>query len=110
MVAEVRRFDVFLVALDPTVGAEIQKPRPCLIVSPNEINGHLRTVIVAPMTSVRRAYPTRVDVVFQRKSGQVALDQLRTVDRTRLVKALGRLQDASAREVADILVRMFAFG
>lgn len=110
MVASVRRFDVFLVNLDPTLGAEIQKTRPCLIVSPDEINRHVRTVIVAPMTTAVRDYPTRVDVVFQRKKGQVALDQIRAVDKARLAKLIGRLPEAPAREVADSLVRLFTYG
>lgn len=109
MVAVVQRYDVYLVNLDPTVGSEIQKTRPCLVISPNEMNRHIRTVIIAPMTSTRRDYPTRVDVTFQRKKGQVALDQIRTVDKARLVKQIGRLPEARAREVADLLQQMFAY-
>ena len=86
-----RRGDVFLVILDPTVGSEIRKTRPCLIASPDELNAHLRTVIVAPMTSSGRAYPWRVPCRFQRRSGFVVLDQLRTVDGERLARRLGRL-------------------
>lgn len=109
VVADFRRYEVYLVNLDPTLGAEIQKTRPCLIVSPDEMNRHIRTVIIAPLTSVRRDYPSRVDVTFQRKKGQVVLDQLRTVDKVRLVKHLGRLPEAPARAVADVLQRMFAY-
>lgn len=109
MVADVRRYDVYLVNLDPTVGSEIQKTRPCLVISPDEMNRHIRTVIIAPMTSTRRDYPTRVDVTFQRKKGQVVLDQIRTVDKARLVKQLGRLPEARCRDVADLLQQMFAF-
>jgi mRNA interferase MazF len=109
VVKEVRRYDVHLVNLDPTQGSEIQKTRPCVIVSPDELNQNVRTVIVAPMTSTRRAYPTRVDVTFQRKAGQVALDQIRTVDKSRLLRHVGRLPEARAREVADVLVRMFTY-
>jgi mRNA interferase MazF len=109
MVSEVRRFDVVLVALDPTQGSEIGKTRPCVVVSPDEMNRHVRTVIVAPMTTARRDYPTRVDIVFQRKRGQVALDQIRTVDRSRLVRRLGRVPEPRAHAVADVLVRMFAY-
>ena len=110
MVADVRRFDVHLVDLDPTRGSEIRKVRPCVVVSPDEMNRHVRTVIIAPMTSVRRAHPTRIDVTFQRKRGQVALDQIRTVDASRLVKRLGRLPEARARQIADVLVEMFTYG
>jgi len=87
----INRFEVYLVNLDSTVGSEIQKTRPCLVVSPNELNQYLRTVIVAPMTTGGRAYPWRVPCRFQRRSGFVALDQLRTVDAERLVRRLGRL-------------------
>jgi mRNA interferase MazF len=109
VVADFRRYDVYLVSLDPTQGAEIQKTRPCLIVSPDEMNRHIRTVIIAPLTSVRRDYPSRVDITFQRKKGQVVLDQLRTVDKGRLSKHLGRLPEAPARAVADTLQQMFAY-
>ena len=107
---EVRRFEVHLVNLDPTQGSEIKKTRPCVIVSPDEMNRHIRTVIIAPMTSTRRAYPTRVDITFQRKKGQVVLDQIRTVDKTRLVRRLGTLPEARAREIAAVLREMFAYG
>jgi mRNA interferase MazF len=102
------RFEVFLVRLDPTQGSEIRKTRPCLVISPDEMNRHIATVIVAPMTTKGRAYPTRVPVRFRRKSGQVVLDQIRTVDKTRLVKRLGRIDDAAAREVLVLLGEMFA--
>lgn len=105
----VRRYDIHLVDLEPTRAAEIQKTRPCVIISPDEMNRHLHTVIVAPLTSTRRAYPTRVDVTLQRRKGQVVLDQIRTVDRTRLVKHVGRLPEGRAREVARLLCRMFAW-
>jgi len=100
--------EVWLVALDPTSGAEIQKTRPCLIVSPDEMNRHLRTVIIAPMTTVQRSYPTRVAVTFQGKHGQVALDQVRAVDRQRLVRKLGKVPDRTALKVSTTLVEMFA--
>ena len=110
MVTEVRRFDVHLVDLGPTRGSEIRKTRPCVVVSPDEMNRHVRTVIIAPMTSARRAYPTRIDITFQRQRGQVVLDQIRTVDSSRLVRRLGRLPEARARQVADVLVEMFTYG
>ena len=102
------RGDVHLVRLDPTLGSEIQKTRPCLVVSPDELNDYLRTVIVAPMTTAGRAYPWRVPCRFQRRSGFVALDQLRTVDVERLVRRLGRLQPRSITAVLQRLQEMFA--
>lgn len=105
----VHRFDVHLVDLDPTRGAEIQKTRPAVIVSPDEINRHLRTIIIAPLTATIRPYPSRLTVTFQRRQGQIALDQLRTVDKSRLVKRLGRLPEPSHRPLADLLVRLFAY-
>lgn len=104
----INRFDVYLVNLDPTLGSEIQKTRPCLIVSPDEINHHLRTVIIAPMTTKGRAYPTRVACRFKKKAGQVVLDQIRTVDQTRLLKRLGRLDGPTSAGVLDVLQQMFA--
>jgi mRNA interferase MazF len=107
-VVGVRRFDVFLVPLDPTVGSEIQKTRPCLVVSPDEMNEHIATVIVAPMTTSGRAYPSRVPCTFQRKHGLIALDQLRTVDQRRLVRRLGRIDPATQQAVLDTLGEIFA--
>jgi mRNA interferase MazF len=103
-----QRDEVWLVALDPTAGAEMQKTRPCLVISPDEMNQHLRTVVIAPMTTVTRPYPTRVAVRFQGKRGQVALDQLRAVDRQRLVQMLGEVSAKTAQEVSATLVEMFA--
>ncbi len=110
LVAGHRQFEVWLVALDPTQGSEIRKTRPCVVVSPDEMNQYLQTVIVAPMTTTSRVYPTRVALTFQRKKGQIALDQIRTVDRRRLVKKLGALPVPTAQEVADVLVEMFTRG
>jgi mRNA interferase MazF len=104
----VRRFDVFLIALDPTVGSEIQKTRPCLVISPDEMNRHVATAIVAPMTTKGQPYPSRIPCQFEGKDGQVVLDQLRTVDKTRFVKFLGRIPDETQRAVLDTLARMFA--
>lgn len=109
MVEQVRRYEIYLVDLDPIRGSEIKKTRPCLIVSPDEMNRHIRTVIMAPMTSTRRDYPTRVSVTFQKKQGQIVLDQIRTIDKSRLVKRLGTLPKARAREVASVLQEMFAY-
>ncbi|MDM3848056.1 MAG: type II toxin-antitoxin system PemK/MazF family toxin [Aphanizomenon gracile PMC649.10] len=104
----VNRFDVFLVNLDPTIGSEIKKTRPCLIISPNEINHHIATVIVAPMTTKGQTYPTRVTCQFQGQDGQIVLDQIRTVDKTRLVKLLGQITTEEQKTVLDILAEMFA--
>jgi mRNA interferase MazF len=104
----IERFDVYLVALDPTTGHEIKKTRPCLIISPDEMNRHIRTVIVAPMTTRRRNYPSRVRCVFQGKRGEIVLDQLRTVDRSRLVKRLGRISPKAAQAVLSVLGEIFA--
>ncbi len=105
---EVNRFEVYLVNLDPTVGSEIRKKRPCVIISPDELNRHVRTVIVAPMTTKERAYPTRVSCRFKRKSGQVVLDQNRTIDKGRLFKKLGRLDSRVGDRILAVLQEMFA--
>lgn len=103
----VSRFEVYLVSLDPTQGHEIQKTRPCVIVSPDEMNHHIATVIVAPLTSKGRDYPTRIPLTFQRKKGQIVLDQIRTVDKTRLVKRMGRLDTDTATRTLGVLRVMF---
>ena len=108
MGVEVSRFDVYLVNLDPTVGSEIRKKRPCAVISPDEMNQYIRTVIVAPMTTAGQIYPTRVQCRFRGKSGQVVLDQIRTVDKTRLMKRLGRLDTRTAGRVLSVLGEMFA--
>lgn len=102
------RGEVHLVRLDPTRGSEIRKTRPCVVVSPDELNTHLRTLVVAPMTTAGRAYPWRIRCRFQNRSGYVVLDQLRTVDRERLVKRLGMLTSATMAEVLGGLQEMFA--
>ncbi len=102
------RFDVYLVNLDPAVGSEIKKTRPCLVISPDEMNSNIHTIIVAPMTTGGRAYPTRVPCRFQRKKGQVVLDQIRTVDRNRLVRKLGKLGPGASVKVLSVLSEMFA--
>ena len=104
----VKRFDVYLVALDPTVGSEIRKTRPCLVVSPDEMNRHIATVIVAPMTTKGQPYPSRVPCRFEDKEGQVVLDQLRTVDKTRLVKHLGQIDAETQATVLGTLAKIFA--
>jgi mRNA interferase MazF len=104
----VKRFEVHLVNLDPTIGSEIRKARPCLIISPDEMNRYIATVIVAPMTTKGRDYPTRVHCSFKGKEGQIVLDQLRTVDKSRLVQKLGRIDQQTQEEVLSILAEMFA--
>ena len=104
-----RRFEVWLVSLDPTVGSEITKTRPCVVVSPDVANKFLRTVLVAPLTHTQKRYPTRVDSLFQQQPGQVALDQLRAVDTVRLVKRQGTLDEATGRAVCAVLGEMFAW-
>jgi mRNA interferase MazF len=104
----ISRFDVCLVNLDPTLGHEIKKKRPCLIISPDEMNRHIRTFIIAPMTTVGREYPTRINTTFEGKKGQVVLDQIRTVDKRRLVKVLGKIDGPTASRVLDTLAEMFA--
>ena len=103
-----QRGEVHLVRLDPTLGSEIQKTRPCVVVSPDELNHHLRTVLVAPMTTGGRVYPWRVPCRFQQRSGFVVLDQLRTIDRERLVARLGRLNAPTVTAVLEVLQEMFA--
>ena len=105
---EVKRFDVYLVNLDPTVGHEIRKSRPCLVISPDEMNQHISTVIVAPMTTKGRNYPTRVPYMFQGKEGQVVMDQIRTVDKVRLVKRLGKIGSKTLANVISVLSELFS--
>ena len=103
-----RRGEIWLAALDPTLGSEIQKTRPCVVVSPPEMNEHLRTMVVAPMTTASRPAPFRIPIAFQRKNGLILLDQLRTLDRQRLVKRLGMVKPATLASVLDGLQAMFA--
>lgn len=103
-----KRFDVYLVNLDPTVGSEIKKTRPCLVISPDEMNRHIATVIVAPMTTQGQSYPTRATCRFQGKAGQIVLDQIRTVDRARLIKRLGHISVSEQKSVLIILAEMCA--
>lgn len=104
----VSRFEVYLVRLDPTEGREIRKTRPCLVISPDEMNRYIGTVIVAPLTTRGRDYPTRVPVRLRGKNGQIVLDQIRTVDQSRLVKFLGRIDSVAGRNVLAILAEMFS--
>ena len=109
MVAYPQRSEVWLVSLEPTIGSEIKKTRPCVVVSPDETNRLLRTVIVAPLTSAIKNYPTRIVTTFQNRQSSIALDQIRTVDKSRLLKKLGAIAREEYQSVADILVEMFSF-
>ena len=102
------RFRVYLVSLDPTVGTEISKTRPCLVISPDEMNRRIRTVILAPMTTARHAYPTRVACRFAGKQAEIVLDQIRTVDQSRLIKELGRIDASTTKRLINVLQEMFA--
>ena len=108
MAVVVKRFEVYLVILDPTVGAEIQKTRPCLIISPDEMNAYIQTAIIAPMTTKARNYPTRVPCRFEGKDAHIVLDQLRTVDKSHLTKRLGRISVATQKRVLSVLAELFA--
>lgn len=103
-----KRFDVCLINLDPTIGSEIKKTRPCVIISPDEMNQWIKTLIVAPMTTKGHDYPTRVACVFKGKKGQIVLDQIRTVDKARLVQKLGKIDKATQRDVLATLAELFA--
>ena len=105
----VKRFDVYLVNLDPTIGSEIQKTRPCLVISPDEMNRNISTVIIAPMTSAQKEYPTRVSCTFRKKQGQIVLDQVRTVDKARLIQKMGTIDPKAQLDVISVLQRLFAF-
>lgn len=102
----IQQYDVFLVALDPTVGHEIKKSRPCAVVSPDELNHNISTVIIAPMTTKSHAYPTRVSTAFKGKHGWIVLDQIRTVDKARMIKRLGSLDSGTVRQVKSVLREM----
>jgi mRNA interferase MazF len=103
-----KRFDVFLVNLDPTLDSEIKKTHPCLVISPDEMNRYIATVIVAPMTTKGRPYPTRVECQFGGKQGQIVLDQIRTVDKARLIRHLGQIDAPAQAAVLAVLAEMFA--
>jgi len=102
----IRQYDIFLICLDPTVGHEIKKSRPCIVISPDEMNKQISTVIVAPMTRQSYPYPTRVPVRFRRKNGWVVLDQLRTVDKKRLIKGLGEIEHSTINRIKSTIKEM----
>jgi len=101
------KFDILLISLDPTQGAEIQKTRPCVVISPNEMNDNIRTLIIAPMTSQIRNYPTRIPIQFDSKQGNVILDQIRTIDKSRVIKKLGKIDRKLSKKITDTLIEMF---
>ena len=100
---EIKQYQIILVNLDPTIGSEIKKTRPCVVISPNEMNKYLRTVVIAPMTTSSKKYPTRVKVKHDNKIGWIVLDQIRTIDRQRIIKVLGELQDSEIQELKSVL-------
>jgi mRNA interferase MazF len=100
---EVRQYEIILVNLDPTIGSEIKKTRPCVVISPDEMNKHLRTVVTAPMTTTSKNYPTRVEIKHDNKLGWIVLDQVRTIDKQRILKNLGRLSKPEIKEVKSII-------
>ena len=103
---EIGQYEVFLINLDPTIGREIKKTRPCVVISPDEMNSNIQTIIIAPMTTKSHDYPTRVKVKFQSKSGWIVLDQIRTVDKRRLVKRLGRITRSEIEKVKSVIKEM----
>ena len=100
---EVKQYQIILVNLDPTIGSEIKKTRPCIVVSPDEMNKYLRTIVIAPMTTISKNYPTRVEIKHDNKIGWIVLDQIRTIDKLRIIKQLGRLSKPEIKEVKSIL-------
>ena len=100
---EIKQYQIILVNLDPTIGSEIKKTRPCLVISPDEMNDHLRTVVIAPMTTSSKNYPTRVEIKHENKAGWVILDQIRTIDKQRILKVLGKLKHYEIKVVKTTL-------
>ncbi len=104
---ELKQYDMVLVNLDPTIGSEIKKNRPCIIISPNEMNKPLRTIVIAPMTTSSKNYPTRIEIKQNGKIGWIVIDQIRTVDKQRIIKAIGRMTKPEIKEVKLVLKEMF---
>jgi mRNA interferase MazF len=105
----VKRGDVYLVNLDPTIGSEVKKTRPCVVVSPDEMNQYIRMIVIAPMTTTRKNYKSRVGISFQDQEGEIMLDQIRTIDKKRLISKLGRLSIKDLRSTLSVLLEMFTF-
>ncbi len=104
---EIKQYQIILVNLEPVIGSEINKTRPCVVISPDEMNNHLRTVVIAPMTTSSKNYPTRVEIKHENKTGWVVLDQIRTIDKHRIIKNLGRLSRPEIKEVKAVLKETF---
>ncbi|OYX85954.1 MAG: growth inhibitor PemK [Flavobacteriales bacterium 32-34-25] len=104
---DLKQYQIVLVNLDPTVGSEMKKTRPCVIISPNEMNKYLDTIVIAPMTSSSKNYPTRVEINHDKKTGWIVLDQIRTVDRRRIIKILGNLSEKEFKKVKEVLRELF---
>ena len=104
---EIKQYQIVLVNLDPTIGSEIKKTRPCVIISPDEMNKYLRTIIVAPMTTTPRKYPSRIEVKHDQKIGWIVIDQIRTIDKQRIIKTLGRLSQPEIKEVKSVIKETF---
>ena len=104
---ELNQYQIVLVNLDPTIGSEIKKTRPCVIISPNEMNKYLQTIVVAPMTTTSRKYPTRIEVKHDNKIGWIVIDQIRTIDKQCIVKILGRLSKPEVKEVKSVMKETF---
>lgn len=104
---QVNQYDIVLVNLDPTIGSEMKKTRPCIILSPNEMNRHLQTIVVAPMTSSSKPYPTRISIKHKASRGWIAIDQIRTIDRLRIVKRFGTLTDKEIEKVKGVIQETF---
>ena len=100
---EVKQYQIILVNLEPAIGSEINKIRPCVVISPDEMNRHLRTVVIAPMTTSSKNYPTRVEIRHENKTGWIILDQIRTIDKHRIIKELGKLSRPEVRELKSVL-------
>ena len=109
MAMVIKRFEVWLVDLNPVVGSEISKARPCLVISPNEVNGLLATVTIAAMTSAIKPFPHRINCTFENKTGQIALDHIRSVSKLRLIKKLGVMDEKTCRNVCERLTEFFSF-
>lgn len=104
---EITQYQIVLVNLDPNIGSEIQKTRPCVVISPDEMNRHLRTVVIAPMATNSRNYPTRIEIKHDNKTGWIVLDQIRTIDKQRIIKELGKLTKPEIKEVKFIIKETF---
>ena len=104
---ELKQYQIVLVNLDPTIGSEIKKTRPCVIISPDEMNKYLRTIIVAPMTTTSRKYPTRIEVKHERKIGWIVVDQIRTIDKQRIIRVLGKLSQPEIKELKSVMKETF---